>query len=121
MKVSLLLFSAGILLLGGCSFIKKKEDNRFPIKFNLKNYTIVNQIPLRKGGNLDHLLELEKWAQEVGRASGLSGEGLFSLLDGRVDLVREKKDVSKKSLVSNSSKQSIALNIVVSVNYALQV
>jgi hypothetical protein len=101
MKLFLLLFSMCSLILGGCHVSKKQKTSPFPIRFDLKSYTVINYIPLRRGGHLDHLLGLEKWAKEKGVAAGLQGEGVFSLLDGRVDLSKSTKDPSKHTLSTN--------------------
>ncbi|MDC0349355.1 hypothetical protein OAN21_03005 [Alphaproteobacteria bacterium] len=81
--------------------LKKQKTSPFPIRFDLKSYTVLNYVPLRRGGHLDHLLGLEKWAGEKGIAAGLQGEGVFALLDGRVDLSKSTKDPSKHKLSTN--------------------
>ena len=90
------------LLLTNCQRISQKESaSPFPIKLNLKSYTVVNYIPLRRGENLDHLLELEKWAQAKANASGLKGEAVLALIEGRASLENHPTDESIKRLFIN--------------------
>ncbi|HCI48416.1 MAG: hypothetical protein A2621_02475 [Alphaproteobacteria bacterium RIFCSPHIGHO2_01_FULL_41_14] len=87
------------LALSGCHrHMKKEVENPFPLKLDLKSYTVVNYIPLRKGENLDHLLDLEKWAQEKAMVAGLQGEGVLGLLEGRASLENHPTDPLMKTL-----------------------
>lgn len=90
------------LLLANCQRSTHKDPvSPFPIKLDLKNYTVVNYIPLRRGENLDHLLELEKWAQAKGIAAGLKGEAVLALIEGRASLDNHPSNESMKRLSMN--------------------
>lgn len=90
------------LMLSGCFRGGQKEvENPFPLRLNLKSYMVVNYIPLRRGENLDYLLELEKWGQSKVMPFGPQGEGVLSLLEGRVSLDPHPTDTSMKRLSIN--------------------
>ena len=82
--VFIYLFS--ILLLLGCSSVKKKEAEHFPMNVSLQSYNVVNLIPVRSGKSLDYLLKLGKWAHEKIAPKGFAGVGVMSLIEGYVNL-----------------------------------
>lgn len=87
-------------LLAGCHHteVEKGVSYSFPLKLDLKNYTVVNYIPLRRGVSLDHVLHLEQWASEKVVPSGLQGEGVLGLLEGRASLDPHPTDPSLQRL-----------------------
>lgn len=82
------LFCAVLLLaMTGCYHaVEKPSFNPFPLRLDFKSFTVINQVPLRRGENLDYLLELDKWAHNKIVASGSQGEAVLSLIEGRVNL-----------------------------------